>query len=82
LVAIDERASTAYFAEAKWTGTPIGRDVLHKLRRKAESFPWRKESRNNLFLVYSRSGFSITREEDVHLFSLQDIGKDMEQKAS
>lgn len=77
LVAIDERTSTAIFTEVKWARTPIRRDILLKLRAKAESFPWRKDSRKNLFLVYSRSGFDFTGEEDAYLFSLKDISRDL-----
>ncbi|MEM2942956.1 MAG: ATP-binding protein [Candidatus Bathyarchaeia archaeon] len=78
LVAIDERTSTAIFTEVKWTKTPIRREILLKLRAKAECFPWRKDSRRNLFLVYSRSGFDFAGEEDAYLFSLEDISRDLE----
>jgi len=82
VVAIDEKESTAYFAEAKWAGKPVGVDVLRNLRAKAGSFPWRKESRKNMFLIYSRSGFKFPREEDVFLFSLHDIARDVERARS
>jgi len=78
LVAVDEKRTTAYFVEAKWTRSPVGPDVLRALRSKADRFQWKKEKRKNVFIVYARSGFKFEPEEDVLLYSLDDITSDLE----
>ena len=80
LVAIDERLGTAHFIEVKWTRQPVGKEVLRKLERKAEEFPWRKEDRREVYVLYSRSGFTFEPEEGVLLFSLSDVQRDFEQE--
>jgi AAA+ ATPase superfamily predicted ATPase len=80
LVAIDERRGAAYFIEVKWTRQPVGKEVLRRLERKAEEFPWRREDRREVYVLYSRSGFTFEPEEGVLLFSLPDVQRDFEQE--
>jgi len=78
LVAVDDKRTTAYFVEAKWTKTAVGADVLRGLRSKAERFPWKNENRKSIFIVYARSGFKLEPEPDVLLLSLHDLARDLE----
>ena len=80
LVAIDERQGTAYFVEAKWSKQPVGREVLRRLERKAEEFEWRRGERREVYVLYSRSGFTFEQEEGVLLFSLSDVERDFERE--
>jgi hypothetical protein len=54
--------------------------VLRRLERKAEEFPWRREDRREVYVLYSRSGFTFEPEEGVLLFSLPDVQRDFEQE--
>ncbi|MEM4639144.1 MAG: ATP-binding protein [Thermofilum sp.] len=78
LVALDERGSTAYFGEAKWSKTPLDKRELYKLEKKAEEFAWRKGERREVYVLYSRAGFTFQPEENVHLYSLEDLSRDFE----
>jgi AAA+ ATPase superfamily predicted ATPase len=72
-VAIDEKTKTAYFMEAKWTNKPVDKQVLRQLEAKAQEFDWKKNERKEVYYIYSRSGFTFTREEDVELVNLQEL---------
>ncbi|RLE65938.1 MAG: hypothetical protein DRJ47_03615 [Thermoprotei archaeon] len=75
-IAIDEKSSTAYFVECKWTNKPIGREVLNRLIKKSEYFPWRKNRRKDKYILYSKSGFTWSEEDgDVIQISLKDMEK-------
>jgi len=80
LVAIDERQGAVYFIEVKWSKQPVGREVLRKLERKAEEFPWRRGGRKDVYVLYSRSGFTFEPEDGVLLFSLADVERDFERE--
>lgn len=73
VVAVDEGASTAYFAECKWTSEPASRRDLYKLVSKSEEFPWRRGRRRDVYLLYSRSGFTFSGDSEVKLYSLNDL---------
>ena len=80
-VAVDEETGTAYFAEAKWSGKPVDRRVLYRLAAKAQEFPWRKGSRREVYVLYSRSGFTFEGDGEVWLFTLGDVKKLFEKEA-
>jgi len=73
-IAIDERSSVVNFVECKWADRPVGRDVLKNLIKKSEYFPWRKDTRKERYIIYSKSGFSWQSESnDVLQISLKDM---------
>jgi len=72
-VAIDEASKMAYFAEVKWSTQPVDQRVLYGLARKAEEFPWRRGERREVYVLYSRAGFTFTGDRDVLLFSLRNL---------
>ena len=76
-LAIDAKTNTAYFAEVKWSEKPVDKKTLYTLISKSEKFPWKKNTRKNVYIIYSKSGFTFT-EEDVHLYSLQNLKKDFD----
>jgi len=80
LVAIDEQKGIVYFIEVKWSKHPIGREVLRRLERKAEEFPWKRNERKEVYVLYSRSGFAFEPEENVLLFSLGDVERDFKRE--
>lgn len=78
LVALDERSGTAYFGEVKWNKQAVDRSELYKLARKAEEFPWRKKERKEVYVLYSRSGFTFEPEEGVMLYTLENLSRDFD----
>ncbi len=76
-VAIDRQSKTAYFIEVKWSSKPVSRRELYRLASKAEEFPWRRE--REIYVLYSRAGFTFEGDEDVMLFSLRDLERDFEE---
>ena len=72
-IGIDERENKAYFMEAKWKSTPVSREVLNKLIRKAEEFKWRNDKRKEIYILYSRKGFKFTEEENIILYDLNKL---------
>jgi AAA+ ATPase superfamily predicted ATPase len=72
-IAIDEKSNTAYFAEVKWTNERVHRKVLYRLMEKAAEFPWREKDRKEVYVVYSRSGFTFEPEEGLRLYTLADL---------
>ena len=77
-IAIDAVSGIVYFAEVKWSSKPLDKKVLYSLVSRAEKFPWKKNARRNVYILYSRSGFTFNEEEDVRLFSLEDIKRDFD----
>ncbi len=75
-VAIDTNSNTAYFAEVKWSKKPLDRRVLYSLISKAEEFPWRRNTRRNVYILYNRGGFTFSEEEDVQLYTLKNLEED------
>jgi AAA+ ATPase superfamily predicted ATPase len=69
----------AMLVECKWTGKPVGIDVLLELERKAKSVQPELERRYIHFGLCSRSGFThdllehVSGRGDVMLFSLADL---------
>ncbi len=78
LVALDERSGTAYFGEVKWSRQAVGRGELYKLASKAEEFPWRRGERREVYVLYSRAGFTFEPEEGVMLFTLESVSRDFD----
>lgn len=72
-VAVDEKARKVFFMEAKWSKKPVDRAVLRELERKAGEFEWGRGDREEVYYLYSRSGFTIEPEEEVILVNLSDI---------
>ncbi len=80
LVAIDKKTRTAYFIEAKWSKNPLTRKTLYRLISKSEKFPWRKNDRKNIYILYSRKGYTFTTDdENVKLYTLKHIEKTFNQ---
>ncbi len=72
LVGIRRDPPLVVFAEVKWSSKPVGREILNSLIRKAAHFPWRRERREEKYVLYSRSGFSFSTEE-AKLVDLREI---------
>ena len=77
-VAIDVESNTVYFAEVKWSEKPLSKKILYSLISKAEKFSWRKNVRKDVYILYNKSGFTFGGEEDVRLYTLQDLKRDFD----
>ncbi|RLE99010.1 MAG: hypothetical protein DRJ63_06545 [Thermoprotei archaeon] len=78
IVALDEKEKRVYFVEVKWTNKPVDKRVLYSLISKSENFKWKK--RENIYIIYSKTGFTFKEEENVVLYSLKDIEKDFSEE--
>jgi hypothetical protein len=78
IVALDSTGDDIVFAECKFTKSATDTDVFYELKRKSELVPWNRENRNEIFVLFSVSGFTpqlkeIARERgDVVLFERKD----------
>lgn len=77
-VAVNSRENIVYFIEAKWSSKPIGKEVLLDLVRRSAEFPWNPEKRKEIYVIYSRSGFTFEEEEETILIDLKKLDKDLE----
>jgi len=57
-VATSEAENTLLCGEAKWSVRQVGTDILDDLKRKAALVPWGKPGRKELFVLFSRSGYT------------------------
>ena len=57
LMAINQETRDIMFGECKWTGQPIGIDVLKALYGKAQQVRWRQGERREWFILFSRAGY-------------------------
>lgn len=57
LVALNEETGEILFGECKWTEQPVGMDVLQHLYAASRRVRWRKDSRREWFVIFSRAGF-------------------------
>jgi len=80
IVAVDEKNRKVYFVEVKWTNKPVDKKVLYSLISKSENFKWKKKERENIYIIYSKTGFTFKEEENVILYSLKDIEKDFDKE--
>ncbi len=71
IVGLRSEPPLAVFAEVKWTSKPVGRDVLNSLISKSSLFNWKREKREEKYVIYSRSGFSFESDEA----ELVDLGR-------
>ena len=62
-VAVSNEDSKVYFMSAVWSDKPVERDDLTSLIRKASEFPWKKNDRKDILVIYSKSGFRFETDE-------------------
>lgn len=58
IVAYDSVGTTMVFGECKYSKQKKGLGTLKELQDKAKSVPWKKDERNEFFVIYSKSGFT------------------------
>jgi AAA+ ATPase superfamily predicted ATPase len=58
IAAIDKSGNDIIFGECKYRTGKTGIDVLNALEQKIDKVEWKKENRNNHFILFSVSGFS------------------------
>ncbi len=63
IIGLKSEPPVVTFAEVKWTSKPVGREVLNSLITKASLFNWKREKREEKYIIYSRSGFSFDSDE-------------------
>ena len=58
IVAIDKSGNDIIFGECKYKNSTTGVDVLFALEQKANKVEWKKQSRNNHFILFSIGGYT------------------------
>ena len=58
ILAYDSVGKDIVFGECKYSKQKKGMGVLNELRDKAKAVKWKKDSRNEFFIMYSKSGFT------------------------
>lgn len=71
IVALDKESNHIIFGECKYWKNKVGIDVLQKLEEKAKQVEWRRNMRENHFILFSISGFTD------ELIELSKIRKDL-----
>ncbi|MEW6108688.1 MAG: ATP-binding protein [Nitrospirota bacterium] len=73
IVGINEDDNAILFGEAKWSGKPVGVNILNELKAKAEEVQWGNSKTSKHFALFSRKGFTsemlkLAKREKVLLF--------------
>lgn len=58
VVAYDSLGANIVFGECKYSKNEKGLSVLESLQEKAKSVNWKKDNRNEYYVIYSKSGFT------------------------
>ncbi len=58
VVGLDEKGNRILFGECKWTNKKVTNRELEVLKEKAKKVRWGDEGRDEMFILFSRSGFS------------------------
>ena len=73
VVGVNEEANGILFGEVKWSSKPIGTNILQDLKAKAARVQWGRKGRQEMFGLFSRTGFTpdllkMARQEKIVLF--------------
>nr|WP_234972388.1 DUF234 domain-containing protein [Halobaculum gomorrense] len=78
IVGLAPDADRILFAECKWTSEPVGSALVSQLREKAERVRWGPDTREEEFVLFSKSGFVDGLADDVDqnwsLYGLSELG--------
>lgn len=58
IVALDKDGNHIIFGECKYWKNKVGVDVLRELEQKSEQVEWKRETRENYFILFSINGFT------------------------
>ncbi|MEE9152400.1 MAG: ATP-binding protein [Thermoplasmata archaeon] len=57
IVALQDEKNKILFGECKWSGKPMGMNVIKGLEQKAENVRWKNDKREEFFALFSKAGF-------------------------
>lgn len=77
ILGLNEKRNKALFGECKWTKNPVGYSEIKKLKEIAKKVKWRKDKRDENYILFSKSGFKedLEEEEKVKLYDLKALEK-------
>lgn len=72
IAGLNERKKQIIFGECKWSSKPVGTNVYNDLKKKAGTVQWERGKRKDLFILFSKSGFTedmilLAKKEKVYL---------------
>ncbi len=76
IVGLNEKRDAAIFGECKWTKKPIGYAEIKQLKDTAKKVRWKNNTREESYILFSRSGFKDNAHEvdgDVRLYDLENM---------
>lgn len=79
MVGLHEHENKILFGECKWSKNKVDTSLLFDLERKKENVLWKNKKRKELFILFSKSGFTkklyneANKRKDVVLYDLEKI---------
>ncbi|MEX2689956.1 MAG: ATP-binding protein [Candidatus Njordarchaeum guaymaensis] len=73
LIAINELEKKVYFIECKYASKPVRKSVLFDLTKKVDEFKWKKNERDEIYVIFSKSGFTFEGDENTILLDLESM---------
>ncbi len=72
VVALNSQTKDILFGEVKWSEKQVGTNIYMELKEKATHVDWKKTSRKEHYILFSRSGFTkdmveLAKKDGVHL---------------
>ncbi|MCX7904701.1 MAG: ATP-binding protein [Caloramator sp.] len=58
IVGLNFENNDILFGECKYLNVPVDVDVFHRLKEKSKLVEWKKNERNEYFIIFSKSGFT------------------------
>ncbi|SHF05138.1 MULTISPECIES: ATP-binding protein [Caloramator] len=58
IVGINTDTNDILFGECKWLNTPIDIDIFYRLKEKAKKVEWKRNNRNEFYVLFSKSGYT------------------------
>lgn len=78
IVTVNKDKERILFVEVKWSKKKLGVNIFKDLVKKAKNVNWGQENRENVFALFSKSGFTekmqeLSKREKVYLFQQEKI---------
>ena len=80
VVALNAGTKDILFGEAKWSEKQVGTNIYEALKEKAAHVDWKRNARNEHYILFSKSGFTkdmieLAKKEKVHLVHKDNLVK-------
>jgi AAA+ ATPase superfamily predicted ATPase len=78
IVGFNAETQEIVFGEVKWTNKPVGINIYKDLVEKSEKVDWKRESRREYFIFFSKNGFTnelteFSQDKNIILITKDDL---------